>query len=588
MDVGLSTGGGGAGRRTLPSDLFWTLAPLLVLAFYAWPMLGYMLPGYESLLGENYQPLRALKFYASLGGETHKYGPMPNFVLLPVYGISLAYWWLEGTFTGPSGDFPYGLAHPLEQLSWLIFAGRLLFMLIGLGLYAWLLVALRRMGVSRVAIALAFLTCVGTNYAAAYFLANTRPDGLCYAFVAASMGVYVRILFDGPTLRRGVLLSLLAVFAISSKELAGPVYVLPYLGLGWMLVRRARRTPSTAAEQLRIAGASIAAGVIGYLVLNVVYAPAAWWTRMSHWLGGPGTSKDVWMEGGTAALDLATRISLIGNGFLDTLGPGGSILTLIALGAVMIFRPRHSGMLILPFASVLALGLWPLGFPGDRFYGVGTVTLVPVVGLGMDVLWRHLHGRGIRGLAIATSVVLLLSNGVFATWAWHKLEGLPQRVIERSLAAEVPRFEGTLNVLNIHPAVPGKSRLSDQGYRVDGRSLRELVEADPATLPDRIYTDAGSLAFIEYARQSPARAELFRSQGFEIDDWPGIEALGYRPLRVIRTGTPGWFPFDWMPAVEWRRRRSPVSVFERVTSARARANPDSMGAAVSGKRAVGP
>ena len=557
---------GGLGE-TVPEwtrrDILWLVFPLLVLCFFAWPSLGYMLPGYESLLGENYQPLRALKFYASLGGEPHKYGPMANFVLFPVYAGSMAYWWLTGSFSGPDGDFPYGLEYPLEQLSWLIFAGRLLFMLIGVGLYAFLLASLRRMRLSSGLIGLAFLTCVGTNYAAAHFLANTRPDGLCYAFVAASLGVYIRILYDGPTLRRGIALSLFAVFAISSKELAGPVYVLPYLGLGWMFYRQSRERPGSGEALGRIATASIATGLVSYLLLNVVYAPLAWWTRTTHWLGGEGTSKDVWMEGGKAAIDLSTRLTLIGEGFLDTLGPGGSILTILSLLALVVVRPRHAGMLFLPFLSLLLLGLWPLGFPGDRFYVVGTVTLVPVVAMGLEAWRERLVSRAARAAAVGFALVLLLLNAVFATWAWHELEGYPQRVIERSLAGETPRFSGTLNVLDIFPAIPGKSRLSDQGYDVDPRSIRELLVSPSASLPDRIYVDAGALQFIEYARMSSARAALFRSQGFEIENWPGIEALGYRRIRVIRTETPEWFPFDWMPAVRWRRVRSVMMIYER-------------------------
>jgi hypothetical protein len=69
--------------RRLLSDNAWLLLPLAVLSVLAAPALGYMLPGFESLLGENYQPLRALKFYSSLGGSYHKYGTLPNILCCP-------------------------------------------------------------------------------------------------------------------------------------------------------------------------------------------------------------------------------------------------------------------------------------------------------------------------------------------------------------------------------------------------------------------------------------------------------------------------------------------------------------------------
>ena len=542
-------------RRRLAENA-WMLLPLGVLVVLAAPTLTYMLPSYVSHLGENYQPLRALKFYSSLGGEFHKYGTLPNFLLLPAYGPCFVYWWLTGSFSRPSGDFPYGLEDPLEQLSVLIFGGRLLFMLYGVALYAFLLQGLRRLTPSRGVIVVAFLACIGTDWAAAHFLANTRPDGPMYAFVAASMAVYVRILVDGPTLGRGMLLSLFAVCAISCKELAGPVYVLPYLGLAWSL----RARPDFA----RIAAASVGAGVGAYFLINVVYAPVVWWTRIQHWLGGTGTDPDVWMAGGAESVTAAARLTIVGSGFLDTLGPAGVWLVLAALAALVTLRPRHWGMLLLPFVSVLCLGLLPLGFAGDRFYAVGGVTLVPAVVAGLAAAWERIRATALARPALALVTLALCVNLVFATWAWHRLDLEPGRVIERSLAAD--GFEGTLNVLAVHPRVAGKSRLEALGHRLDPRSMQELMDSDPADLPDRIYTDSGHLGFLEDGRRLPARIELFQAQGLDLERWPGVEGLGYRLRERIVTPTPAWFPFDWMPAVQWRILRSPVFVYERLES----------------------
>jgi hypothetical protein len=119
----------------------------------------------------------------------------------------------------------------------------------------------------------------------------------------------------------------------------------------------------------------------------------------------------------------------------------------------------------------------------------------------------------------------------------------------------------------VHPRVPGKSRLEALfGYRVDPRSMQELMDADPASRPDRIYVNAGEIGFLEDGRELPERIELFRGQGLDLERWPGVEALGYRLRERIVTDTPGWYPFDWMPSIRWTAERSPMYVYERASS----------------------
>jgi hypothetical protein len=549
-------------------DAFWIALPLVVITLYTSPLIGYMLPGFQSFLGENYQPLRALKFYASLGGDFHKYGPMVNFMLLPFYGPTFLYWWATGSFEGPSGDFPYGLTDPLGQLTFLIMGGRIFFLAIGLALYAGLMIALRRVGFDVRIVALAFLMLVATDQPVAYHLANDRPDGPAYEFLAAALAVYVLMLYQGITLVRGVLLSLFAVFSISSKEMAGPTYVLPYLGLGWLIVLAVRERPERKAELVRVAVVSLATGVGSYLLLNVVYAPKVWLLRMSHWLGGAGTSKDVWIEGGDEIVTSGTRLETILEGMLGAIGPGGCLVALVALAALAIRRPRFAGMISLPLLSLTLLGFWPLAFPGDRFYAFGGIALVPPVVLGLTEIGHGLErSRLARVVAFAMLAGALAVNALYANWTWLVLDFLPEHVTERALLAESPRFEGRINILAVHPAVPGKSRLEVMGFDVDPRSIAQIVAAPPSERPDRIYTNSGGLAFVEHAAQSEARAELLREQGFEIRDWNGLEGLGYRRIAVVETALPRWFPFGWMESVQWRVVRSPILVYERIAPA---------------------
>ena len=61
--------------------------PLLPLLVYVAPFISFMLPSRMDHLGEVYQPLQALKFFATRGTTYHKYGPcqisswLPSMVL---------------------------------------------------------------------------------------------------------------------------------------------------------------------------------------------------------------------------------------------------------------------------------------------------------------------------------------------------------------------------------------------------------------------------------------------------------------------------------------------------------------------------
>lgn len=542
----------------------WVWIPAVVVVGLAAPSIDFMLPAYHSHLGENYQPIKALRFFASPATDFHKYGPMTNFLLAPGYALSLGTWWLSGSFSNPSGDFPYGFERPLEQISFLLIQGRVLFLLLFLALFTSMLLWLRAATSNRRAIALAFLFCVGTNYCAVGFAANTRPDGPMFAFVGASLGLYVWILFDGLTPARGVWLSILAVCAITAKEVAGPLYVLPYLGLGWLASKEARDRPSQRPALVRAVAASLAAGVGAYLLLNVVYAPAGWLVRMSHWLGGSGADSAVWGGVGSGAMSRLDFGLFLLESFLSTLGPGGVVAVAAALGVLVIMRPPRWLLLLLPALSILGLGLLPLGYGSDYFTSVATVALIPPVAVGLAGLQALCGPAGLRRTVVNVGLALALAaNVAFGTFAWHRLEGLFPRVVERALA-EDPPGDASVSIPGPHPHVAGKSRLAWLGYRFDPRSMQQIIESEPGERPDRIYMSSGQLGFLEDARSQPARAEMLREEGLDLESWDGIESLGYELSRTVVTETPPWFFFDWMPAVDVWAKLSPVVVYERI------------------------
>jgi len=533
--------------------------PLLILILFAAPSVTFLLPATQDYLGEIYQPIQALKFFKTRGKQFHKYGPAPNFILAPGYGATLAYWKITGSFDKPADKFPYGFARPFEQMGFLIFQSRLMFLLLGVVALAYLAHTMHNVTGNGWAVGFALLFCVATNYALIDQLPSPRPDSGMIAFSALALAMYVRMLFAGLTVRRGVWFSVWGVLAISCKELAAPMFVLPYLGLIWLAYREgnivARRTIRW----------SFLTGVIGYALLNIIYAPGAWKMRMHFWLAGPGIDADVWGHGGGPI----GRIVGFGQCLLDNLGPGGTVIVPLALLAFVIARPKQWLMLVLPAISVTLLGLAKIQYPADRFYTILCLAMVPVVTVGLDAMMNR---PAAKRVAIGAMVVLGAVNLWFATFALFHHHSTFEYVTERHALALDDRAAAKFYLFNNFPPIPGATRLEYHGLKHDTRSIQQIAAAR-TDLPDWIYATHGKLHFFEDARKLPARAAMIKKDsGFDVTTWSGIEGLGYRHEQTLKPQAPRWFPFTWMPAVKRWRALGTVEVYRRTPTASAAAS----------------
>ena len=198
-------------------------------------------------------------------------------------------------------------------------------------------------------------------------------------------------------------------------------------------------------------------------------------------------------------------------------------------------------------------------------------TLIPPVAVSLAAILERVTSHSERLALRAALGVALALNLLFANFVWIRLEGLFPNVLERALAEDAPG-DASISMAEIHPEVPGKSRLTVLGYRVDPRSLQQIIDSDPSQRPARIYLASGMQGFIDQAVDLPARAEMLRAEGFDVTGWKGIEGLGYRLARTVETATPWWFCFDWMPAVDLWRRVSVVYVYERGLAVQERAS----------------
>ena len=325
-------------------------------------------------------------------------GPFPNFVLAPAYALNLGYWHLAGTFSDPSDDFPYGLHEPLQQLGLMILESRVIFLTLGLVMIGFLAYSMHRIETNSLAIALAVFFCIATNFTVGGVLASARPDSPMIACTAGALALFLRIVSDGLTPGRAFWMSLFAVFAISSKENAATVFVLPYLGLAWTGWRSSRASSEASARFWKSIAVGLLTGVIGYAMLNIVYAPSVWWSRMQYWLAGPGISGEI--SGAGSLMSPWDRFLIAVNAVTRNLGPGGVSVVAVALISGLWNRPKHFLLICLPAISAL-IGASRIPYAGDRFYTTTVLCLAAPVAVGLSPLLARLRSIPGRALAIA-------------------------------------------------------------------------------------------------------------------------------------------------------------------------------------------
>jgi hypothetical protein len=321
------------------------------------------------------------------------------------------------------------------------------------------------------------------------------------------------------------------------------MFVLPYLGL---IVLALRRGGDERRDALRVMMITIAAGVVAYLLVNVVYAPRTWLERMNFWLRGPGIDADVWGHSGVRAKFTAA---------FNIFGPAGSVVVAAAVLLLLIGRPRRWVMLLLPPISAAALGVARIQYPADRFYTILSVAMFPATAAGLSELLRRLPVRGPRPAAVGALVVLGAANVLYATLTWNVLYGTFEYQAERHALAHVPKSD-SVYLFNWWPWNPGSTRLDYLGYRNDPRSIQQIA-SQMTDLPQWVYGFEGKLHFFMDAKLLPKRAEMVKEvSGFDVSTWNGLEGLGYRLEETVDPPLPAWYPFKSLPAVkEWRIRR---------------------------------
>jgi hypothetical protein len=516
----------------------WDLVlPCLLIVLMASPLVWFMLPSNFDSLKESFEPLKTLKFIHSKGRAFHKWGPMPAFVYAPVYAPAMAYWYVTGQFGKPSEDYPYGFPRPHEQMGVLIALARLTTLAIGVAATAYLGWVLARATGSRWAGFLAVLFCVATSPELIDYYVATKPDGLMLAFLAAAMGVYTLIVWEGLTLRKGVALSILAVFSVSCKELTALVFVLPYVGIavvGWLGSRGDR------VARRRFLGAyaaTIAAGLVAYALINIVYAPATWQERMRLWLMGPGKDPEVWAPPGYTTWEYLLDV---GRGLLQNFDAGGLAVFALAMVVSAVCSVRNRLMFWLPTVGFLVAVILTAGYmPAYFLTPVNLTATLPVA-----ACFAYLGRAQLPWLPRRSGVVVLILLAGFNLWganaAWARPRTRSPFTSERYCLSSVNKNDLVfLELLWVRQ--PGIHRLTYLGFNVDDRPLGELMSR-PERMPDVIIYSREGLIWLADFDKRPARNAAFEETGFSYIRFSGFEPLGYRLTEVVSPRLP--WPID--------------------------------------------
>jgi len=531
---------------------------VFVLFLFSFPGLYWMYPTITDRL-ESYQPLQALKFFATHGQAFHKYGPFPNFIVAPYYGVTLAVWHFIGTLKPPYSTYPFGFANPLMQMNLLIIEGRSIFMVLCLWSALLLVKRMARLSSSWLLITAVSVALIASNYNYNAILSSTRPDALMMAFGTFFMVVYLDAIFDGLTTRRGVQLGLCAVCAVSSKELIYAMFVLPML---YLIVRAALGKDPAMQPGRPLLRWTLITGMVtfgAYALINIVYAPHTWIARMRYWSSGEGLDPSIW-----GSYSAATNLR---NGLLcalDNLGVGGAVFIAIALVALFVWRPRHSLALSMPALSFLFLAIAQIRYTEIRYFMPLSTALPPLVLLGLEELRSHLDNKW-KQLALQIALACcLIANLVWGTYSWYFLSGLREVVIRKQILSS-PK-DKTYYIYSTYKLYPGSNVLTNYGYRLEERAFQEILLSN-GPWPDVIYITTGTEGFIRDAvndsAKFPGRVDFIERLGFNAVGWKGFEQWGYCRVAVIPPWTPSWFPYNWMYGVRQQEQIESVEVYSR-------------------------
>lgn len=169
------------------------------------------------------------------------YPLMHSFVLAAAYSPYLGWLYATGQFSpAGAGSYPYGLADPVRALRTLTLIGRLVSVLMGVGIVIAAWNAARALWDERTAVLAALV--VMSIFPLFYYSRVGNPDVPTLFYSAVALAAFARSIRGGFTARRGVCLGAFVGFAVATKEPTAALFLaLPpaLVFLPWPQLRRA-------------------------------------------------------------------------------------------------------------------------------------------------------------------------------------------------------------------------------------------------------------------------------------------------------------------------------------------------------------
>jgi hypothetical protein len=528
-----------------------TTIPCAVLIALASPNIFFQLPATHDPLTESYQPLKTLRFFQEKGAYAHKWGPVPNFVYAPFLAPPLAYWLFTGELVEPSGDYPYGLSRPHEQLGTLLVVIRLVILS---GVLLALLVLFQSFcRISNNPIPASFgALMIAASPLIALAAIKTKPDGLMIAFLIGFMAFYAQAVVKGLNQRTGAWMAAMAVLSLSCKELTAPLFVIVFVGMFFHeMLKHGQR-----ARLVRDWAVIVLVSVVVYLLVNVIYAPLTFVDRL-RLVFGDLKDPAIWAPPNYTSIDYLTDTAAA---VLQNLSVPGMAITLLA-GVICIFlRPQYCLIVWLPLighvVSVFLLGGY---MPAYFMLPVPVLAALPVF-WSLNACEERLTGGQVRQIYSVTAFLFLAMIAVSAANGIATRDGNPYYLVER-YAVSANLNGNTIYPVTTHRRNPGSSRLSYLGFDVEDRPLGDLI-SNLEDGPEVVFIEEDFENWLADFKQISARNEAWMSStGFDYSSFDGFESVGYELEGVLKPQVASWLHYFYWP-------RSPprgVKVYRKTT-----------------------
>jgi hypothetical protein len=355
--------------------------------------------------------------------RNYGYPLMHSFVLTAAYSPYLGWLWLTGQFTpAAAAAYPFGLADPVAALRTLTLIGRLVSVLMGVGIVVAVWDAARALWGERTAVVAALMAM--SLFPMFYYARVGNPDVPVLFYSAVALAAFTRSIAGGFTLRRAIVLGVFVGFAVGTKEpMAAAFLGLPFalLYLLWREGRAAAGWLSWGFWKPPVAcafAAFIAFGAgSGLFVDPKFYLRHVEFSRervatlasanIAHVRSYPYTWEGHW--------DLAV---VLFNYLADCMTLAGVVLALAGVLWVLRREPR-AALLALPAVTYLGILFWSARAGQLRYLFPAALILAFFAARAAVLAWesRHLALRGL-GAAIAVLVIGLgLLRGVDLTHA---------------------------------------------------------------------------------------------------------------------------------------------------------------------------